>query len=393
MKDNANLNATLKPLPDKGGVGGGFVLGIDLRCLPSDGSEGSGIAHASRAITHALCRTAPQDWKLKAYVPKGAQFDVELDCVVPQVQIAGSSRADLIKGLASSSCDVLFVPSGCVSLNLPVTAIPWVHDVDIFQHSEWFGESWFTRLRTTWMFRRGLRKAPLIFTVSEYTKKKIKDLGLASDEGMIVTGEGGDESLLVVDELDRRSSRERLVGRGVMNPFILMLGTVEPRKNIPFALSVFTSVLDLQPQPSFVIAGREGWKTQMVHHAISLASKKGKVIRLADVSEMQRRDLLISADLVLVPSLSEGFGLVALEGIQAGAAVLASNRGALPEIVGDTALPLEPDAWKLAIKQLLSDDAFKADWVKRQRASAQRFSWNASAQKIWDQLNKKDNAS
>lgn len=368
------------------------MLGVDLRCLPTNGSEGSGIAHASRAMTHALCRTTPADCKIKAYVPNGARFDVELDCVVPQVPLAGSSRADLIKGLSVSPCDLLLVPSGCVSLNLPVTAIPWVHDVDIFQHSEWFGESWFTRLRTTWMFQRGLRKAPLIFSVSEYTKKEIERRGFNDGKEIVVTGEGGDESLLTVEELDRRSSRERLVGRGVMNPFVLMLGTVEPRKNIPFGLSVFSSLALKNPAPSFVIAGHEGWKTHPTHHAIASASKKGKVIRLDEVTEMQRRDLLISADLVLVPSLSEGFGLVALEGIQAGASVIASDRGALPEIVGDTALPLEPDQWKLAIERLLSDDAYRADWAKRQRASAQRFSWNASAQKIWDQLNKKEDA-
>lgn len=359
------------------------VLGIDLRCLPADGSDGAGIAHAAREIAGVLCASSSEEWKLKLYIPRGARFSEELTCHAPMIMLEGATREDLLKGLAESPCDILFVPSGAVTPALPIPAIPWVHDVDIYAHPEWFGESWFTRLRTTWMYRRGLRKAPMIFAVSEYTAKAVKSLNI--ENNISVTGEGGDESLLATEEIDRKMARERLIGHGVVDSFILMLGTLEPRKNIPFALSVISSLAShVSP---LVLAGSDGWKCEPIYHEIEKHSKHIKIIRINEVSEMLRKDLLISASLILVPSLSEGFGLVALEGIQAGVPVLASNQGALSEIVGDTALPLEVNLWKDAIEKAVSDTAYRTDLCAKQKQSASKFSWKKSAEIIWKGLN------
>jgi glycosyltransferase involved in cell wall biosynthesis len=375
------------PFPDKGGVRGGFTLGIDLRCLPASGSEGAGIAHAARALTRALIRTVPTNWMIRLYLPQGAALE---SLSVDRVLLQGSRRKDLVRGLQESPCDILFVPSGAVALGLPVPAIPWVHDVDIYAHPEWFGESWVTRMRTTWMFRKGLEKAPLIFSVSEYTKSEIRNLGLGIGKKVIVTGEGGDETLAVCSDEDRQHARERLRAMGIIDRFILMLGTVEPRKNIPFALSILQTKNSKSPI-DFIIAGKDGWKTEFINKAIDHASKSINLIRLKEVPEALRRDLLISASVILVPSLSEGFGLVALEGIQAGVSVLASNRSALPEIVGDTALSLDDaNEWELVINHLLTDGLFRSDWIKRQKRSASRYSWKAAAETVWSQLKSLD---
>lgn len=364
-----------------------MILGIDLRCLPIDGSEGAGIAHAARAITRALLESIPSGWSVRLYLPKGAIFlpGYRLPPTTYQILLSGHRRSDLIKGLQNSPCDLLFVPSGAVALNLPVPAIPWVHDVDIYKHPEWFGESWFTRMRTTWMFRRGLINAPMIFVVSEYTGKEIRREGRGARGEIFVTGEGGDESLLNITDEDRKLAKERLMSFGVKNDFILMLGTVEPRKNILFGL---WSVVGSQWSESIVVAGKDGWKFDSINQELEKVSSALNVIRIKKVSDALRRDLLISASLILVPSLSEGFGLVALEGIQAGVPVIASDRGALPEIVGDTAIALEDqEAWKLAIMRLMEDDTFRRDWMKRQKEVASIYSWKQSAETIWNSLN------
>lgn len=362
-----------------------MVLGIDLRCLPADGSEGAGIAHAARELTRALLLSVPKEWTIRCYLPRGSRMNTDTD--TDTVILSGSRRHDLIKGLNKSPCDILFVPSGAVALNLPVPAIPWVHDLDIYKHPEWFGESWFTRIRTTWMFKKGLIKAPMIFAVSEYTGKEIGDLRPEiRRERIFVTGEGGDETFLKITDEDRIKAKERLVDEGITDQFILMLGTVEPRKNIPFALSVLRRTTHEQRR-TLIIAGRDGWKTGPINLEIEHASKDHSIIRLKDVSDELRRDLLISASIVFLPSLSEGFGLVALEAIQAGIPVIASDRGALPEIVGDTAISLEnPNAWKLAITRLQEDDAFRNDWIERQKQMVSAYSWKRPAEVIWNQL-------
>ncbi|MFA5130168.1 MAG: glycosyltransferase family 1 protein [Patescibacteria group bacterium] len=377
-----------------------MILGIDLRSLPSDGSSGAGIAHASRAITRALVDAVPSGWTIKAYIPSGASIDVVGD----SVELAGSRRGDLIDGLRRSPCDLLFVPSGAVPLNLPVPAIPWVHDLDIFEHPEWFPQSWLTRMRTTWMFRRGIEKAPMVFCVSEYTRRQI---GARSEERspfasrrleasgdrearrIVVTGEGGDEGLIDVTEEERRKSKMRLTAYGIKENYLLMLGTVEPRKNLPFALSVLLPTTDYRLPTSFVIAGSDGWHINSINRAIELASKQHHIIRLRGVSDRLRRDLLISASLVLVPSLSEGFGLVALEAMQAGVPVIASNRGALPEVAGESILPLsDPSAWTKTIDRILSNNTFRQDWIEKQKRHVSRYSWKSAAEVVWRELNR-----
>jgi glycosyltransferase involved in cell wall biosynthesis len=359
-------------------------LGIDLRCLPADGSAGAGVAHASRAIVGAMLNSIPKGWTVKLYLPRGAKFDDDLPSSTEYVALTGSRRADLLRGLRESSCDVLFVPSGAVALRLPVPAIPWVHDVDIYKHPEWFGESWLTRMRTTWMFREGLKKAPLIFSVSEYTREEIRKMKI--ENRIIVTGEGGDEKMREARS-EMREAGDRLLSRGVASPYILMLGTVEPRKNIEFGLR---SAVDNRWSGSFVVAGRDGWKVDPINRAMDEASKQLKLIRINDVSDELRRDLLIGASIVLVPSLSEGFGLVALEAMQAGVPVIASDRGALPEVAGESILSLDdPRAWSDTIERLSLDLAFRSEWIARQRRDASRFSWKCSAEIVWNALKRK----
>src|SRR3989338_11631958 len=82
----------------------GMRLGIDLRCLPADGSPGSGVAHAAREITRAL--VADGHVSVVTYVPRGASYDS------PSVQLDGIRRSDLVRAMKQRPCDVLFVPSG-----------------------------------------------------------------------------------------------------------------------------------------------------------------------------------------------------------------------------------------------------------------------------------------
>lgn len=350
----------------------GLRLGIDLRCLPADGSPGSGVAHAAREITHAII----EDGRVSvvAYVPRGASFDPSC------VELDGTRRSELVRGLKKRPCDVLFVPSGAVSPGLPVPAIPWAHDVDIFSHPEWFPQAWWKRSLTTSLFLRGIRRAAHVFTVSEYTKKTL--LRLVPDAKITVTGEGGDPRLAESARL--QPSR----------PFVLVLGTLEPRKNIELACGIWPNVAARVPGIDLVIAGRDGWKTGTIKAAMdgcmkSLADRDSKLIRLADVSDDARRNLLLSASLVLVPSWSEGFGLVALEAVQAGTPVIASDRGALPEVVGQGEWLLDPadrTAWQNMIIKLLTDAAARQNVASGQSAVKSRWSWERTASIIVETL-------
>lgn len=359
-------------------------LGIDLRCLPQDGSPGAGVAHAAKAIANAIARAQGTEHgaDVTLYVPKGSAIKSDAE-IVP---LSDARRTSLVRALKEHPCDVLFVPSGAVPIGLPVPAIPWVHDVDIFSHPEWFPQSFLKRLLTTRMFLRGIKRAPIVFVVSEYTKRELLKLVSYPENRIIVTGEGGDPSLLHQTDADRNAARERLRAHGITRSFVLMLGTVEPRKNIQFITKLWPAASSQRPTADLVIAGKDGWK----HEPINAAIKQSAAIRIANVDEELRRDLLLAASLVVTSSFSEGFGLVPLEAMQAGTPVLVSDRGALPEVTGGTGVtPLEDEnAWKDQIATLLEDDQARHDLISRQSEIASRWSWERAGEIVWRKLPK-----
>lgn len=352
-----------------------MTLGIDLRCLPADGSAGGGIAHAARAITDAIIRS--RKGSVVCYVPNGAMISAG----VPVVWIQDGRRASLIGAMRTTSCDLLFVPSGAISPGLPVPAVPWVHDVDIFDHPEWFPQGWWKRQLTTQMFLHGIRHASYVFAVSEYTKCTIERLDPSVVGKVTVTGEGGDQELASIreDQLPevKAAAQTRLAMQGILRRFVLVLGTLEPRKNIPLACRIWPEVAKAAPDVDLVIAGRDGWKTDDINAAIR--STTPAPLRLPNVTEALRRDLLLGAEAVLVPSFSEGFGLVALEAIQAGTPALVSNGGALPEVVGHTGLILHPEdevGWRDEIISILTNPSPLEQGVSVQRRNLSHFSWD-----------------
>lgn len=319
-----------------------MVVGIDLRCLPIDGSEGAGVAHAARALCSRLVEDRTIEWI--AYVPKGASFPVISTGTKWSgeiVELVDASSKALRRAIKSNPCDVLFVPSGAVSLGINVPAVPWVHDLIIFDHPEWFNQKWLQRMLTTKLFLRGIRRAPFVFAVSEYTKKAIIKHAKISAGKVMITYEGGDENLS-----DPNSAKKYCQNKfGIQRPFVLALGTIEPRKNLAMLIRAWkASSLDL------VIAGQDGWKMQDVEKEILKLNQEQKTRfhRLPEITDEDKRQLLAAAEIVAVPSLDEGFGLVALEALQAGTDVIASNRGALPEVVGNAGIlldPLDEKAW------------------------------------------------
>ncbi len=323
------------------------IIGVDLRCVPTDGSAGAGVAHAASAVVAALEKRAMSEG-------------------VTIIRLVSRDGQALSRELVARSCDALFVPSGAVSPFVTMPTFPWVHDLDIFDHPEWFPQSRLRRFVTTRLFLRGLKRAPTIFAVSEYTKRAIMRLAKTDDVNVIVTSEG------VTIPPPPLETRER---RGA-----IILGTVEPRKNIPMIVSLWSDVCRRVGQTlALTIAGRDGWGNVMIDET------KNVIHREHDVSDARADQLLREAKVALVPSLSEGFGRTALEAMARGTPVIASRCGALPEVVGEAGIMVgstDHHAWIEAIASVFLD---AQKWKQLSRAGADRaklFSWDTVARTI-----------
>ncbi len=376
-----------------------MLIGVDLRCLPADGAVGAGVAHAARALVQRMVSLSGTDMAWILYLPRGATWELSgREQSVTLEQTAGSA---LRRALREHRCNLLFVPSGAVAPGLAIPVIPWVHDVAIFQHPDWFAESFMRRVVTTRLFRRGLERARHILAVSEFTRRELMELLRLEATRITVTGEGGDELLSTLQGVDleraKHAARARLVARGLPHPFILFLGTLEPRKNLPTLLEAWARVSARFIQPTdLIIAGQDGWKLEAIQHALAAVRKNclssataGRVHRLISVSDQERRDLLLAAELVAIPSWYEGFGLVAVEAMQAGTAVVASEVGAVPEVVGDAGWLLsaqDVEAWSNVFLQLINDAPVREQLAQAGKLRSQDMTWTRTAQVVLNAL-------
>lgn len=381
-----------------------MILGIDLRCLPLGGMPGTGIAHASREITKALFALSAKhpSLTLSLYIPRDAAQEHGKDifrnlsgsrCRI--IKLNNATGGSLRQSLESYSCDKLFVPSGAVAPGLKVPVIPWVHDIAIFDHPEWFPESLFRRAITTNLFRKGIRRASHVLCVSQFTKDELVKKFQLDPSTVHVTLEGGDTELAGLHGEDLRKAKQtakyRLAERGISQSFILYLGTLEPRKNLPTLLKAWDEArLEFKRPADLVIAGRDGWKLDTITASLAAtqhghAGDSSHLHRIEAPTDEHRRDLLLAAELVALPSFYEGFGLVALEAMQAGTAVLSSTGGALPEVVGDSTPCLQPDdlrAWRQSLIELMSNDAMRDEVAHKGKERSMKMDWDSAAEII-----------
>jgi glycosyltransferase involved in cell wall biosynthesis len=164
--------------------------------------------------------------------------------------------------------------------------------------------------------------------------------------------------------------------------YILFLGTLEPRKNIGALLDAYSLLLDRQGAPRLVLAGRatpdaKDWLARITRPPLA-----GHVAYLGYVPTEEREGVYAGARVVVIPSLDEGFGLPALEAMSAGIPVVASNRGSLPEVLGDAGILVEPSdvhALAHALERVLTDDRWAAARATAGLARAGMFTWARAA--------------
>jgi glycosyltransferase involved in cell wall biosynthesis len=169
--------------------------------------------------------------------------------------------------------------------------------------------------------------------------------------------------------------------------YVITFGTVEPRKNLPNLVRAFDAVAGRDPALVLVVAGPDGWGVEEFDAAVAAARHGDRVRRLGYVDEADRRDLMAGATALAYPSIYEGFGHPPLEAMQIGIPVVASNAGALPEVLGDAALlpdPSDVDAIAGALETVLTDDDVRADLVARGRERVSLYTWDRAGNELTD---------
>jgi len=180
---------------------------------------------------------------------------------------------------------------------------------------------------------------------------------------------------------------------GLAGEFILSVGTIEPRKNLPTLLRAYRQLLDAYKlDVTLALVGGEGWLYAEVPTLVKKLRLTDRARFLGRVSDEDLLHLYNAAGVLAHPALYEGFGLPPLEAMSCGTPVVVSNASSLPEVVGDAGLLVEPEnvaAWSAALWRVCTDDDLRDELSQKALARSRRFSWERTARqtlRVYEQV-------
>jgi alpha-1,3-rhamnosyl/mannosyltransferase len=219
-----------------------------------------------------------------------------------------------------------------------------------------------------------LRRAHRLIAVSESARSDaVRVLGIPP-ERIAVIYSGIPASFFDIKPAAIAGVRQRYK---LHRPFVLALGAIEPRKNIPTLIDAFESLAEsLRAEFDLVLAGPMGWADEATRARVRRARYLGYI------PEADLAPLTAAATVFAYPSLYEGFGFPLVQAMAAGVPVVTSNVSSLPEIAGGAALLVDPRSageLRAAIEKLLLSPALRADLAARGRLRAAHFTWEKAA--------------
>lgn len=173
-------------------------------------------------------------------------------------------------------------------------------------------------------------------------------------------------------------------GLGLERPYLLMVGTLEPRKNIPFLVKVFEEMRDFDGDLALV--GSLGWKTEGILSAIESSPRRDRIRRLGGIRDDQLAAVYAGASAFVYPTRYEGFGFPPLEAMARGVPVVSARNSSLPEVLGDAPLWVDGfDAaeWASAIRAVLGNAEGREAMRHAGMAQAEKFTWGDTAKETW----------
>jgi glycosyltransferase involved in cell wall biosynthesis len=245
---------------------------------------------------------------------------------------------------------------------------------------------WLTRMRLQLLVRRQVRSSAAVLTISEFCRQDLIDSYRLPPGKVTVVPLTIDEPR-PVDPGVRAALRDR----GVREPYLLYLGNLHPRKNVPRAISAFLRLRRSVPELAghrFVIAGSR-WFGGTAESVAAAGAPYGTVLFLDRVDDDEREALLRDASALVYLSTFEGFGLPPLEAMARDTPVLASSATAIPEVCGDAAVlvdPLDDAAVEEAMRLVLSDEDVRARLVHAGRGRVANYDISTTGAALYETL-------
>lgn len=276
--------------------------------------------------------------------------------------------------LTTDSKTPFFLPKSCV-------LVPLVTDLAVYRLPEAYQRSRVLLWRLQYRYIR--RRADFYLAISEFTRREMEEiLGIPAERIYVIPDGCSGEIRRVEDQSALAAVREKY---GLPERYVLFVGNNNPRKNLARMIRAFDQVKERTGLPhQLVIAGEQGWRFDR-EAALSGVRHREDVRFIGFVADEDMPALYTGAELFAFPTLYEGFGVPVLEAQRCGVPVVTSNVSALPEVAGDGAVyadPYDVESIAQAMRSVLENKVLAAELVEKGYENARRFSWQASAEKL-----------
>jgi len=262
----------------------------------------------------------------------------------------------------------------------PVNYVLTLHDLTTFQNPEYYHP--LIRWRLNRAISRGLQKARKIVCVSACVRDMVSEAFGVSMDRLSVVHHGVSDAFHPVPVNEARDLLQR--DYGIRGRYLLFVGQMKARKNILRILEAFSQFRnETRSDTNLVLVGRRGHTSDGIAATITRLRLEKSVIELGHVKDEHLPSLYSAAEMLVFPSLFEGFGFPVIEAMACNTPVITSNVSALPEVAGGSAVlvdPLSVDDIASAIYRLHSDHRLRESLQQKGLARAKHFSWARTAQ-------------
>lgn len=361
--------------------------------------QGAGIGRYARELTRAILQAFPEH-RYTLFYAGPLRFPL-LEAKVPGVRWRAAPLPE--KGMVwlwhrlglplpleavTGPADLVYSPDFLLPPTLPGRrTLLTVHDLSFEIMPETLPEPLVAYLRRN--VPRAVRRATHVLADSESTRQDLLRLWGVPEERVTVLYSGVEPRFQpIVDPAAHARVRARY-GLGPW-PFLLTVGTVQPRKNYPRLIEAFAAVVreGTFPEGHLVLVGEKGWKAEGTFEAIRRSGMADRIHWLGFVADEDLPILYSMATAFAMVSRYEGFGLPALEAMACGTPVVVSRTSSLPEVVGEAGVQVDPESVMdiaQGLRAVLADPARREALRRAGLERARRFTWEAAARR-WGEI-------
>lgn len=360
-----------------------LVVGID--CRAANEPKRAGIGNHCLELLRAVL-SLNEDVAFRIYLDRAPLPDLPRQSDRAEVRVLAPGKMWTFRRLAADlrrdPPDVFLSPGVQVPPFVPCPRVATVLDLAYFTFPSNF--TFARRVSAKVQTYSALRTADHWLAISESTKKDMMRLLHVPEEKVTVTHLGHSARFRPCTEPEEIARVRRKYD--LPQRYLLYVGRLQPRKNIPRLIDAFLLLRQRRPDlpHRLVIAGDKGWMYDGILEKAGASAARQAIQLTGFVAEEDLPVMISAADLLVLVSLWEGFGLPVVEAMACGTAVVSSNTSALAEVVGEAGLQVDPcdtQAIAAALERVLSDDSLREQLRAKGLVRASGFTWENTAKK------------